>query len=222
MSGTAIENYFGEFPYENNKGKIILSVAIAGKTRKCLLDTGAPTAINRDLYEELSPSIISKLPITDIGGKSDFLLFVSLKQISVVKIEYKDILEVVLSENQLLDCFGIEGFIGSNLLRNSIIQFDSKNKILRIGNDIEKFSKGIANKVSIELDGQSSPILSIQIGTNIKEPLVFDSGAEEFYTMSKTNFKQFKKAKGFEVVAESFGSDTFGLYGQTEADSSKR
>lgn len=222
LGGPSVENYFEEIQYEFIKGKIILSVEIGGKSRKFLLDTGAPTAISRNLFEELSPSIITKIPVTDIGGKSDSLLFVTLEQIALGQTAYTDIPAIVLNENLLLDCFEIEGFIGSNLLRNSIVQFDSKNKILRIGSDIDSFSEGLSNQAAIELDRQSSPILTIQIGKNIKESLIFDSGADEFYTMSERNFKQFRKAKGFEVIAESFGSDTFGLFGQADEEKSKR
>ena len=43
--------------------------------------------------------------------------------------------------------------------------------------------------------------------------LIFDSGADEFYSMSNENLKKFKKAKGFEILAESDGSNSIGLYG---------
>jgi len=108
---------------------------------------------------------------------------------------------------------GVDGFIGSNLFHNSIIQFDDKNKLIRISSDLNKLDLSNAKTSEIFIDKQSSPIFKMQIGDKAKEMLLFDTGADELYSMSNTNMNKFKKTKTFSVISESFGSNLFGFNG---------
>lgn len=207
------ENYLIELPYENIRSKIIITVEISGLPKRFLLDTGAPMAISERVYQEINPPILSKQEISDIHNKKDSLLIVLLNDLKLNNSLISGIPTVVIKESILKECFNVDGLIGSNALRNSVIQFDSKSKIIRIASDISKLNIGAAKETDIVLDRQSSPILKIKIGENISEMLIFDSGADEFYSMSNENLKKFKKAKGFEILAKSDGSNSIGLYG---------
>ncbi|MFM9947163.1 MAG: aspartyl protease family protein [Saprospiraceae bacterium] len=213
QGGFQEENYLIELPYENIRGKIVVTVQVSGQPKRFLLDTGAPVAISERVYQEINPPILSKQEIFDIHNKKDSLVIVLLNDLKLDNSLISGMPAVVIKESLLKECFNVDGFIGSNALRSSVIQFDSKSKIIRIASDISKLNIGAAKGADIILDRQSSPILKIKIGENISEMLIFDSGADEFYSMSNENLKKFKKAKGFKILAESDGSNSIGLYG---------
>lgn len=213
QGGFQEENYLVELPYENIRGKIVVTVLVSGQPKRFILDTGAPMAISERVYQEINPPIFSKQEISDINNKKDSLVIVLLNDLKLNNSLISGIPAVVIKDGILKECFDVDGFIGSNALRNSVIQFDSKSKIIRIASDISKLNISAAKETDIVLDRQSSPILKIKIGKNISEMLIFDSGADEFYSMSNENLKKFKKAKGFEILAESDGSNSIGLYG---------
>lgn len=213
QGGFQEENYLIELPYENIRGKIIITVQISGQPKRFILDTGAPVAISEGVYQEINAPVLSKQEISDINNKKDSLVVVLLNDLKLNNSLISGIPAVVIKGGILKECFNVDGFIGSNVLRNSVIQFDSKRKIIRIANDVSKLNISAAKGTDIVLDRQSSPILKIKIGENISEMLIFDSGADEFYSMSNENLKKFKKAKGFEILAESDGSNSIGLYG---------
>lgn len=216
QGGTTQENYFVELPYENIRGKIIITIELAAKKRRFLLDTGAPTVISTHLYNELMPPALSKMEISDVNGKKDSLLLVQLPALMMGQIAFDGIPAIVMQENPITECFKVDGFIGSNVLRNSIIRFNSKENTVQITNDLKKLSTANAKESDIIIDRQSSPFFTIHLGKNITETLLFDSGSDEFYSMSNTRLKKYKKSKGVEILGESYGSNTMGLYGHAD------
>ncbi|OAQ38508.1 hypothetical protein A5893_13870 [Pedobacter psychrophilus] len=213
QGGFTNTDYFIEIPYTRVKGKIIIEVKMGAEVRKFILDTGAPTAISISLLEKLKLDILSSQDFTDINGRKSVLEVANIKELKLGESVVADIPAVVLDENILTKCFDVDGLIGSNLLRNSIVQFDYKNKVIRISNDINKINISNAKPSDILIDKQSSPIFNIQLGDKAKEMLLFDSGADELYSMSNNNLEKLKKAKAFSVISESLGSNSFGING---------
>jgi len=213
QGGFQEDNYLIELPYESIRGKIIITVQISGLPKRFLLDTGAPAAISERVYQEINAPVLSKQEISDINNKKDSLVVVLLNDLKLNNSLISGIPAVVIKDGILKQCFNVDGLIGSNALRNSVVQFDSKHKIIRIASDISKLNISAAKETDIVLDRQSSPILKIKIGANVSEMLIFDSGTDEFYSMSNENLKKFKKAEGIEILAKSDGSNSIGLYG---------
>ncbi|MDZ4681191.1 MAG: hypothetical protein SH848_13310 [Saprospiraceae bacterium] len=170
-------------------------------------------SIRKDLFEKLRFEVLSSEDITDINGNKSVLQIAKINELKLGESTVKDIPAVIFEENLLTKCFDVDGFIGSNLLRNSIIQFDYKNKLIRISSDLNKLDLSNAKTFEIFIDKQSSPIFNIQIGEKAKEMLLFDTGADELYSMSNTNMNKFKKTKTFSIISESFGSNSFGFNG---------
>jgi len=214
--------YFVELPYEKIGGKLVVVIELGGKKRKFLLDTGAPTAITEPVYFEINPRLMAKEEIRDISEKKDSLWVVSLPELKVGGLVFANIPTIVIKESAITTCFQVEGIIGSNLLRNSIVQFDSRRKTITIASDAKKLNLTNARKADLTLDKQNSPVFSVQLGKYIKEMVLFDSGADEFYAMSNDHFQLFRKTQGFEVIATTYGSNTMGLYGQSEQINMRR
>ena len=216
QGGTKQINYFLVISYENIKGKIIVGSVINGKTYRFILDTGAPMTISSNLYDELKPTIINRLPITDQSGKKDSLFVVSLKEITIGDITFTDIPTLVLNQTLLLDCFHADGFIGSNLLRNSIVQFNDASKTVTVTNDGNKLTLNRKQSSALFLTkNQSSPFIWIKLKgkKSAREQLLFDSGMDGLYALSLSHYAAFEKYNILEILGKANGSYTIGAHG---------
>lgn len=205
--------YFIELPYEMLRDKIIITAEVSGSPLRFLLDTGAPTSISANRYAALGLSQIGKVLVTDINNTSDTLLVARLDSFSLGGFSLVGVPAMVIKAGIATECLSIDGILGSNTLRNSVIQLDAQNKVIRITNDIQKVDTRDSREREIILDRQSMPVFTIQIGKNIAEMLLFDSGSDEFYAMANHHKEEFKKAKSFTILAESNGVNTIGLHG---------
>lgn len=212
-------DYFSIISYENINGKIVLKTEINEKSYRFILDTGAPTTISAHLYNELSPKLISKLPIFDQSGKVDSMVVVSLKEITIGDIVFTDVPTLVADRTLILECLNADGFIGSNVLRNSIVQFNDVNKTVTITNDERRLTLNPKQSSELVLDKrQSSPYFWIKLKNKKKgeEQLLFDSGMDNFYDLSHSHYTIFKKKSIFEIIGTAHGSYSMGLHGAAD------
>ena len=121
--------------------------------------------------------------------------------------------------NLFFDCFKIDGFIGSNLLRNSIIQILPEKQLIRITHDKKRLplNKKNATKLSLR-GGQSSPFIWLKIKGNkkVKVQVLVDTGMGDFYTLSNDHLQILQKDSSLNVVNEGLGSMGSGLFGVEE------
>ncbi|MBL87591.1 MAG: hypothetical protein CMO82_13145 [Winogradskyella sp.] len=217
-----VENkeYFSKMKYENKNGKIIIKVSIDKNEYDFLIDTGSTTAISEDLFNLIRTKKLGSVKINDQSGITDSLEVVSIPEIKINDIEFKEI-PVFVSKNNLnpiFECFKIDGIIGSNLLRNSTIQFDSQKSEIILTNDSKNL--GLKKRDAIEMkvsEMQSNPFIPIKL---IKENhegngyVLFDSGDNDFYVISNTAYHQLQSQVDiFETIAKNVGTFSMGLFG---------
>ncbi|PZF71033.1 retropepsin-like aspartic protease [Taibaiella soli] len=223
QGGTQQESYFTTLPYELVKGKIVITVTVNGKARKFILDTGAPLSITESLYDELHPATLGNVEIADQSGKKDSIAVVRVPAVEIGGVTFSDVPAIVAKNAKILfECFGVDGFIGSNLLRNSIVQFDDRNKQVTLTNDASKLSLSKKKSMPLELTpGQSNPFIKVYLKKGkqtVSDNILFDSGADGFYEISMNSYKLFaEKSTVIDSVVKSFGSYTGGLYGTSIA-----
>jgi hypothetical protein len=221
QGNTSQANYFEEIPFEVIKEKIIVKAMLNGKSYRFILDTGAPTTIRESLKNELKPDILAKIPVSDANDNMDSLVVVSLSEIQIGQVDYHDIPALVVNDNNpIFECLQIDGFIGSNLLRNSIIQIDSKAKTLSLANDVAKLKLNKGYSSDIFLDAQSGPIVSLRVKNNknrAKFDLLMDTGMEGLFDLSMDHYFQMEQHFGenglFKVKSKAEGSNSMGLFG---------
>jgi hypothetical protein len=212
--GSAQSNFFSTVPYQNINEKIIVSVKIKGKAYKFILDTGAPTTISKKIFDELSPDPITKIPITDINQITDSLLVVQLKDIAIGDVAFTNIPALVANDNPFFQCFEADGFIGSNLLRELIIQFNNNELHFIITDNENKLSLNPKRSSALFLDKQSSPVITVSLKNKKRasEQLLLDLGASGFYNVSLNHFRIFDKYKIFKVTGKARGNNTIGVF----------
>lgn len=217
------QKYLTTIPYKELKGKIIIDIVINNKIRKFIVDTGASTIISENLYKELNPKLLGTVEVTDQSGLKDSLNVVSLSEIGLNEVVFKDTPALVSKGIKVFfECFGVEGFIGSNLLRNSVIQFDSKNKTIILSDNPKSLNLKRKNSSDMELNHiQSNPFVWIKLknGKSVaNEKILFDTGDDGLYLLSIDAYKHIisEKLDIIKTLAENKGSFSAGLHGTAE------
>lgn len=230
------KQYHTSFDFEDIKGKIIIDVKINNKNRKFILDTGAPTSISANLLSELNYKTVKKSLVYDANNKVNELEIVEIPEISINGLSFLNSYALKISDMSNLECFNIDGIIGSNTLRNSVVNFDFQNNKITITDNLKNlgFSKLKAHKLFF-IDKQSSPFLQVNLklgNTDGKIMVLLDSGDDSFYTLSKNAYNQIMTQvraklpqkqmensdyfKTLDIIASSKGSFTFSLHGNDD------
>lgn len=220
-SGTTSEkNYFATIDFNVVNEKIIIDVEINNEKRKFLFDTGAPTSISSSILSEIQYNTIQTIPVLDANGLEKSIEILELDKIIIGNVAFLNTYSFKLENVEILECLKIDGIIGSNMLRNTIVDIDYINKKIRLTDNIKNLQlTGAKAEKLIFNDNQSSPMMwiNLQKGKNkVKELALFDSGDNSMYSLSKSVFNQVKdEFDVIEILKESTGSFTLGLHGNS-------
>ena len=218
QGGTKQKNYYTEIPYKELKSKVIVACTIQGRPYRFIVDTGAGMSITPKVFNELHPAVMSKVAVSDQAGIIDDLQIVALQNIKLGNVVFNNIPTVVVKDATIFDCFGVDGLIGSNLLRNSIVQFSSKNHLLTLTDDPKKLALNKKYASAMQLTPvQSNPYIWIELSNGRskgRDHVLFDSGMDSFYDLSMKAYQTvFEPINLFDLQAEAVGSFTWGLNG---------
>lgn len=221
------KEYYEVIPYETEIGKIILPVTINNKTYRFLLDTGAPNLFSTELLKEINVAEGASINVNDANNQDQKMKFAVVPQLKIGNLVFENQAGLIYNfeEHNLLSCYKIDGFIGSNLLRNSIIKMNGANKTIIITNKIK--SLNIDKKpVKMKLVGnQKSPYVELKfVGKNnekASDMVLVDTGMDGLYDMSKRAYTIFENSKIFEALYTATGIGDSGLFGAGDSSEQK-
>lgn len=213
------KNYYEELKFEVVLKKIIIPVTINNKTYKFLLDTGAPNIISNTVLKDLEIQNQKNISVSDANNKKQDMNMVGVKSIKINNLDFQNTVALVsdLDNHFLLKCYEIDGFIGSNLLQNSILKISLKDKKIIITDDIKKL-KTTAKPTKLKLIGaQKSPFIALNVfGKNNEkgsEYALLDTGMDGLYDISNRTNTIFQKENIVEKLATNIGASDVGLFG---------
>lgn len=213
------KNYYTEIKYEDIQGKLIIPITIGNEKYKFLFDTGAPNLISKNVWDKIESKSIKKLSVSDANQKKQPMVLGSIPVLTIGNVTFKNTSTLVYmdEDNLVFDCFKVDGIIGSNLLRKSIVQIKSKDELIILTNNKKNIQLKDSEKSKLTLVGnQSSPYIDIKLKSGEKlanETLLFDTGASGFYDLNKKHFEVFSKNKITKTLSKSNGSSSVGLFG---------
>lgn len=223
LGGTHQKGYYTAIPYEKVNGVLIIPVEIDGTVYRFMLDTGAVTCISQEIVDKIKPqTLLEKLSITDNWAKEDSLPVYNLSEILVGGVLFNDIPTVLLNESQIKTCFNIDGVVGSNLLRNSIVRFSTLDSTIIITDQPKKLDLRSKKKYSIEMfltPYQSTPFIwtTLKDKDKARVQLMFDSGMTDMYDLSLNHLNLFMEHDIFsEELSVAQGSLSFGFFGKND------
>ena len=218
------QDYFMSVPYQEVNGKIIIEASLDNNTYKFIVDTGAPTAISEELYHTLESQDLGTIPLSDQSGAIDSIRVVSVERITLGPIDFEKTPAIVAKQPQILfQCYGVQGIIGSNLLRNTTIQFNSnKRQLILTDNPKNLKLKKKEGSTMILSKTQSNPFIKIYLRngkTYVNEEVLFDTGDNDIYTLSNYVLKNVPKDMVlFNTLYESTGSFSMGFHGTAKQE----
>lgn len=222
-----LKEYYEVIPYETEIGKIILPVTINDKTYRFLLDTGAPNLFSPELLKEINVAEGDSINVNDANNQNQKMKFALVPQLKIGNLIFENQAGLIYNfeEHNLLSCYKIDGFIGSNLLRNSIIKINGANNTIIITNKIK--SLNIDKKpINLKLVGnQKSPYVELKfVGKNkekASDMVLVDTGMDGLYDMSIRAYTIFEKSKIFEALYSATGIGDSGLFGAGNSNEQK-
>jgi predicted aspartyl protease len=213
------KEYFEVIQYEFVLGKIVIPVTINQKTYKFILDTGAPNIFSNTFLKENNLIVGDSINISDANNLNEAMKSAMVPQLKIGNLTFENQAGLVYNfENHiLLKCYGIDGIIGSNLFRKSILKINSQNQSITITNKINQLK--IENKPMkmVLVNNQLSPYIELKfIGKNKKKAsdmVLVDTGMDGLYDMSKRAFSIFEEHKIFDLLSTSKGIGDIGIFG---------
>lgn len=206
--------YYMELPYKNINDKLIVSAELGGKSRSFIFDTGAATCVSQKLADELLLKVEEKANAIDQSGKHNSIPIVLIDKLILGGIPFKGVPSLVFDKSVFFDCFNVDGFIGSNLLHNSIVQLTDSIIIITDRPDSLRLDKKFATKLYLD-KAQSNPYFFIKLN-NIKVQLLFDSGSNELMAIGIDDFERLKNRRAYRLLGSTYGNSSVGMFGVAE------
>jgi len=217
---TVGKDYYAELPFEYLNGKVIITVNINDKPRRFLLDTGAPSLITEKLGTEIGLEISRKIYVGDQSGKQDSVKAAILPSMHLGGVEFINTPVLIVDQPMIFDCMELDGFIGSNQLRNSVVRFSFKDRRIILTDQPDRISGPAGESTDMYLTlSQSLPFIWIGLKGKRRgrEQVLFDSGMNGFYDLSHRSYEIFKKRKIFKKLGEGVGGNSVGLFGHAQS-----
>jgi len=119
-------------PFEYVRNKMIVSVTINKHKKRFIFDTGATLIISEEIQQETQNPVLGNVFQMDANKRQKQVSVVSVKEFELGNLTFQNIPSVVsdIKQTSFLNCFHYDGFIGSNALRNCIVQIDVVNKFI--------------------------------------------------------------------------------------------
>lgn len=179
---------------------IVVPITIHGKVYRFLFDTGAPFSISNHIQKENNFKIVSKGNIIDSDHNRKKVDWAQVDSIRVGDALFLNQTAFVgdFESNPILSCLGIDGIIGSNLIRHANWTIDQKQRTLSLFSSAEKndFDKCIT--IPFKTDNQYNIFIDIDFGRSKVKNVLVDFGSNGSIALSKEMFATLKDRSIFE------------------------
>lgn len=217
------KNIYVSVPFENVNNKIIIDITIANNSYRFLLDTGSPCAISSRIADKIGLKADTSEILSDQSGIEKLGSIGHISNIAISGVSFDSIPIIIENENNpIFSCLKIDGIIGSNLLRNLIVQFSYQNQQVILTDQFEKLNIDQTNVIPLILNESTSiPFFLFKYLPSMKNPnekmgcyTMFDSGSDGFISISMRDLN-YSDSVGLapKILAKSLGSNTFGMHG---------
>lgn len=202
---------------------ILVPVVVGEKTRYFQLDTGAPTSISPQLFEELELQVHDSIEGTDYHNNKRQVYRTFIKELKIGKSHFKDVKASVIDPIQNFKSCGqtIDGYLGSDFFAEAALRIDIRNKEVIFANSADKLQLDGHNASDMNiLFEQKTPFVRIYFpGVDRAEDLIFDTGSTNYlYRLRKSVFYEMFKGKHLQrrnvldTLDKNFnGSGVFGM-----------
>ena len=214
------ENYYEEIPFELIRGLPIIKVHYKNEIRNFMFDTGAQNIFFGEINDAENQKNIT---VNDAHQNKSSQKIVYHQDFQLGNLSFTDQPMIVYAakDNFLTDCFKIDGLIGSNAVRNSVVKLDYSRKILIITNDLKRLNLKDFESVKMSKNSKNTtyPYISVNYGAkrNVEINYLMDSGYTSDIDLSANASSVLEKYGGILQKQSGLGVTGLGLFG-TNAD----
>ena len=211
------EDFKTTIPFEYRKGLIILKVTIENEKYDFILDTGASNVLSKELAEKLNVKSLGSENVTDVHKTSQLLNYTKIDNIEIGGINFKNTIAAISDFNSgELACLNADGFIGSNLMRFAVWDFDFKNQIITITDNEQKLNipkDAIESKMFIGTAVSQPSIISYINGDKALNNMI-DLGNNSTSHLAYGDFLKQKESEKITKYISGSGYSGIGMYGK--------
>jgi hypothetical protein len=204
---------------EIDNGLIFLPVSINGKKYRFLFDSGAPFSISEQLQSEYSFKNISSGTIVDSDLNKEAINWVSVDAINIGEVTFTGQTAFIgdFQANPILKCLGIDGIIGSNVIRQCNWTIDQAQKSLRLFSTIDAQMYDEHTVVPFITDDQYNIFINLNIGQSTIKNILVDYGSVGAVSLSDEIFEVLKDRKTIDKIFTESGTNQSGIVGKAVA-----
>ncbi|MDB3862587.1 aspartyl protease family protein [Flavobacteriaceae bacterium] len=208
---------FIEIDFKYIKQKIIIPVEINNEIYQFCLDTGSKTTISKDLYKKLNPKVQNEINISDGKDSIRKIETVLVDSIKIGTIQFSNINVLSYEQNKIFKCFEFDGYIGSDLLLDYVVQIDLDSKKIKFSKNVNSLSINKKNAQEMVLiNDQGSPYVWIRFDDTknpFKDFVMVDTGMYGIYDLSLDTYERLLKNHRINIIAKGEGASTVGAFG---------
>ena len=169
---------------------IVVPITIQGKEYRFLFDTGAPLSISEELQENTNFKTLSKGNIVDSDYNRKKVKWVQVDSINIGNVSFKNQTAFVgdFDANPIMSCLGIDGIIGSNLIRQYNWTIDQEKHSLSLSSKIGTDTRKESFVLPFKTDNQYNIYLDINIGKSSIKNVLVDYGSNGSIALSNEIF----------------------------------
>ena len=223
--GTLIQkNFCDTIPFEYIRNKMIVTVNINNQKKRFIFDTGATLCIADNIQGDMKNPALGTVFQYDASGTKKQVSVVNVSELTLGNLTFQHTPAVVINtkNTSFLTCFNYDGFIGSNMIRNCVTHIDVNKKLIILTDTIDKLRLQNTYQTALTLDNQSGPYIALSLDNSIKFNALFDSGSDEFITLTNQITQKAIRRDIAKVLNEGHGLSFIGLHGISNAESSHR
>lgn len=219
-------NYNTHIPLEINNELMFAKVKINGKEYNYLIDTGAPNVASLEVANDLNLNPKVAISTGDSQGNKVKTGLARIKKVELGGLDFAKVGVVIadINTNVNIKCLGIDGIIGSDMMRDGIWYFDMLNNELIITND-ESDLPIPENPFVLTFKAnnlRAVPIINISYNSFEDSMIVFDTGSNGGLASSHDTNKKIKQHGNTAINNEIsiYGVGSSGAFSRGEDDTS--
>jgi hypothetical protein len=212
---TAQSEFSTAIPFSLRSGAIIVHPVIKGKRYDFVLDSGAPTLLDSSLARKLEVDSVTELGLNDSQGRSSTATLGEMDSLQLGDVQFREFGVAVanMRDRFPFHCVGMDGIIGSNLMRLGVWQIDFEDEMIYIASSSDSLPYSIGPNRYDFSEGIIYGIPSIDDFLLKGDEYTIDLGSTGSLTINNADFE--KVLDNFPVKDKSkvIGYNSYGLNG---------
>lgn len=200
-------------PYELIHNKIIIPVTVNGVKTKYIVDTGGRTGTTYDIALEMQATAAGYMRVSDVNGQGQNYQEAYVSNVSIGNsYQIKKLKTMVLPKDPFFTYLGVAGILSGDAFAQSVITFDSRNRIMVINYPYRPERLKITDGIPLQDETEYHSFITVKQGEQAIKVL-FDTGAEGFLLYSMKDYNRLADISGIKEINHANGIVSAGLTG---------